>query len=234
MAAFLISHAKLHSYGITSNSLKLILNYISRSNQRSNIGSSVSTWYDVITVVPQGAILGPLLLNIFVNDLFLFIKQSHVCNFAGDNTLSSCNKNLLVIFQDLVYDLKNALHWFRINSLKANPTKFQFMVLERILLSYFYVLNIDGMKTMSIDEVTLIGVFIDNKLTFKNHNDESYRRASYKFHSLCRITHFLSKEKCRLLANPFINCQFLYPPLIWMSASKSSINKICKIYFRRL
>ena len=82
-----------------------------------------------------------------------------------------------MIFQDLVYDLKNVLHWFRINSLKANPTKFQFMVLERSLLSYFYVLNIDGMNTTSTNEVTLLGVSIDNKLTFKNHNDELYRRA---------------------------------------------------------
>ena len=131
-----------------------------------------------------------------------------------------------------MYDLKNVLHWFRINSLKANPTKFQFMVLERILLSYFYVLNIDGMKTMSIDEVTLIGVFIDNKLTFKNHNDEPYRRASYKFHSLCRITHFLSKEKCRLLANAFINCQFLYPPLIWCLLVKVQLTKSAKFISR--
>ena len=99
-----------------------------------------------------------------------------MCNFAGDNTLSSCNKNLLIIFQDLVYDLKNALHWFRVNTLKANPTKFQFMFLERGL-SYVYVLNVDGMNTTSTNEVTLLGVSIDNKLTFKNHNDELYRRA---------------------------------------------------------
>ena len=45
---------------------------------------------------------------------------------------------------------------------------------------------------------------------------------------------FLSKQKVRLLTNAFVNCQFLYAPLIWMFASKSSINKICKIHFRTL
>ena len=90
------------------------------------------------------------------------------------------------------------------------------------------------MKITSTDEVTLLGASIDNKLTCKNHIDELCRRASYKLYALRRIKPFLSKEKARLLANAFINCQFLYAPLIWMFASKSSINTICKIHFRRL
>ena len=89
-----------------------------------------------------------------------------------------------------MFDLKNVLHRFRINSLKANSTKSQFMILERSLLSYFYALNIDGMKTPSTDKVILLGVSIDNKLTFRNHNDELYRRVSYKFHALFRIRIF--------------------------------------------
>ena len=102
-----ISHelliAKLHSYGVIKIILKLILNYLSRRKQRTKIGSLVSTWYDIITGVPHKSILGPLLLNIFINDLFLFIKRFHICYFADDSTLCSYNKNLSVIFQDLVY-----------------------------------------------------------------------------------------------------------------------------------
>ena len=80
----------------------------------------------------------------------------------------------------------------------------------------------------------LLSVSIDNKLTFKNHIDDLCRNESYKLHTLRRIRPFLSKEKARLLANAFINCQFLYAPLIWIFASKSSINKICNIHFRTL
>ena len=69
-----ISHelliAKLHSYRVTKNSLKLILNYLSRRKQRIKIGSSVSTSYDIITGVPQGSILDPLFFDIFINDFF--------------------------------------------------------------------------------------------------------------------------------------------------------------------
>ena len=79
--------AKFHSYEVTKNSLRLILKCLSGHKQRTKIGSSVSTWYNIITGVPQGSILGrALLFNIFVNDLFLFVKRS-VCIFADDNTL---------------------------------------------------------------------------------------------------------------------------------------------------
>ena len=87
--------SKLDLFGVTQNSLKLIFSDLSRLKQRIKIGSSVTTWYDVITGVLQGFILGPL----------RFIKRSYVCYFADDNTFYSCNKNLSEIFQDLVFDL---------------------------------------------------------------------------------------------------------------------------------
>ena len=90
------------------------------------------------------------------------------------------------------------------------------------------------MEITSTDEVTLLGVSIDNKVTFKNHIDELYRKISYKLHALRRIRTSLSKGKARLLANAFINCQFLYAPLIWMLVSKISINKTGKTLFRTL
>ena len=106
------------------------------------------------------------------------------------------------------------------------------MVLGRSI-SDSYILNFDGTKNSFTDEVTLLGVTTDNKLTFKNNSDELCRKASYKLHALRRMRHYLSK-KATLLENAFVNCQFLYAPLIRMFARKSSINKIYKIHFRIL
>ena len=65
-----------------------------------------------------------------INDIF-FIEKSEICNFADDYTLYSCDRNFLRIKENLIFDMKNILFWFRTNSLKANAGKFQFKILNR-------------------------------------------------------------------------------------------------------
>ena len=69
------------------------------------------------------------MFNIFINDISMIIEQSDICNFADDNTLYSCGERLTEITENLVSDTKRILNWFRLNSLKANPGKFQFISL---------------------------------------------------------------------------------------------------------
>ena len=75
--------------------------------------------------------MGPLLVNIFLNDIFLVFEKSDIFNFADDNTLYSHGSNLPLIMNNLEHDMRNLLYWFKINSLKANPGKFQFMILGK-------------------------------------------------------------------------------------------------------
>ena len=96
---------KLHSYGVSKSNLQLILNYLSRYKQRKNISSLLGTCYDIIAGVPHK----DQFFKTFTNGLFLFIKRPHVYSLPDDIIWYSCNRNLSVIFQDLVHDLNKVL-----------------------------------------------------------------------------------------------------------------------------
>ena len=81
------------------------------------IGSDRSTAKVIKIGVPQGSVLGPLLFNIFINDLFLINLDSEICNFADDNTLYSCGHDLQEIVTNLENDLSELLEWFKSNGM---------------------------------------------------------------------------------------------------------------------
>ena len=141
--------AKLEAYGLDTGSLNFLLDYLSFRKHITNVGSSYSKWSEICRGIPRGSILGPLLFNIFINDIFFFVEKSKICNFADDNTVNfaddnivcSCGKDLPKINENLICTMKNTLKWFRLNSLKANPGKFQFMILSNKTY-YEHMLNI--------------------------------------------------------------------------------------------
>ena len=177
-----LSIAKLEAYGLRNGSLNFLLDYLTFRKQRTKVGSAYSKWSKIRRGIPQGSILGPLLFNIFINDIFMIIEQSDICNFADDNTLYSCGKSLTDIKENLVSDTKSILNWFRLNSLKANPGKFQFMILGD-KSHHKHELKINSIKVEASDDVLLLGITIDKKLTFKQHVENLCRKAQYKLHA---------------------------------------------------
>ena len=86
--------AKLHAYDLELPACKLLFSYLHGRKQRVKISNSRSSWAVLTKGVPQGSILGPLVFNIFMNDLFLFIEKCHLYNYADDNSLDTSSENL--------------------------------------------------------------------------------------------------------------------------------------------
>ena len=172
-----------------------------------------SVWNKIKRGVPQGSILGPLLFNVFINDIFMFVEKSEICNFADDNTIYDYAEDLSNILENLKHDMKILLKWFRVNSLQANPGKFQFMILGRKKRNSVKLI-INSTEIEESKEVVLLGITIDNFLTFNEDIDNLCRTANYKLHALRRIRKYLSLEKAKRLWNAYINSQFNYAPLV--------------------
>ena len=80
--------AKLEAYGFHIDALKLIHDYLSNRKQRVKVNDAYSSWKDTFYGVPQGSILGLLLFNIHLCNLFYFLKNLDIASYADDTTIS--------------------------------------------------------------------------------------------------------------------------------------------------
>ena len=122
--------AKLHAYGLSKDGVTFIYSYLKRRKQGVKINDTESIFQILLSGVPQGSILGPILFNIFINDLFLFINEVELANFADDNTLYTSKKDVEEVLKVLEKESKSAIDWFKINDMIVNLDKFQAMILS--------------------------------------------------------------------------------------------------------
>ena len=232
-----ISHdlliAKLNAYGFEKSALKLIYSYLKGRKQRVKINIEYSSWADILNGVPQGSVLGPLLFNIFTNDVFYFVENSNIYNFADDNTLSVAD--LETVINKLESDINYLDIWFKENGLLLNETKCQFMIAEssnsrRDPLK----LNVHNKEIEEVKQVKLLGITLDNNMSMVDHIRNLCKRAGAKLSALARISPFLNEQKRIILMKSFIISQFNYCPIIWMYCQRRSNNLINKIHERAL
>ena len=82
---------KMHAYGFSSESLTFFYSYLKRRKQSVKLNNTQSVFQVLLSGVPQGSILCPILFNLFVNNLFYRVKESELHNLAADNTISSAD-----------------------------------------------------------------------------------------------------------------------------------------------
>ena len=97
-----------------------------------------------------------------------------------------------------------------------------------------YNLLVDSNVIKESADVELLGLIIENKLSFEKHIARLCQTASYKPHALRRIRKYLILEKPRALGNAFVDSQFNYTPLIWMFCKKTIYFKMQKIHHKEL
>ena len=156
--------AKLYAYGFGEKTLAFFYSYLKRRKQSVKINDISSTFETILTGVPQGSILGPILFNIFLNDLLFFIEKAELYNFADDNTISAKSQNKEELLNVLKQESEQAVCWFRQNQMIVNPDKFQSMILEKHNKEdESHKLQIFEEKIDTTNSVKLLGLTIDNK-----------------------------------------------------------------------
>ena len=222
--------AKFEAYGFNIEALTFIQGYLSNRSQRTKVNSEYSSYRDIKYGVPQGSILGPLLFNIFLNDIFFFVKDSKITNYADDNTPYATEDSVEKLLETLERETNILLDWFKCNEMKSNTDKCYLIIVN----NQNNDIKVGNDVIISGNSVKLLGVTIDNKLNFNEHVDNICKKANNKLQALARIAKYLSPDKLRIIMKTFIESQFNYCPLTWMFHSRQLNSKINQLHERAL
>ena len=218
------------SYGFDSKALHFTYDYLENRKQRTKISEVYSCWQEILYGVPQGSILGPLLFNIDLCDMFFILDNYDIANYADDSTPYVSGRNIEEVIA-LLEEVSNYIfQWFRDNEFQGNASKCHVLLSSDKKVH----VNIDNAKIENSKFEKLLGVTLDSRLTFEKHIQQICGKASSKLKALARIAPFMNIEKRKILMNAFFNAQFSYCPLTWMFHSRKLNNKINKLHERCL
>ena len=206
---------KLNAYGVSYDACSLIKSYLCQRLQRVKVALASSQWQIIQKGVPQGSVLGPLLFNIFIKDIIYELQC--VCslhNYADDNTICCSHSDMNILKINLEKSANLALKWFE----KANPSKFQAILFKCRKNEEVFDLNIGDELIKPVSLVKLLGVLIDDNLSFNEHVSKLCAKAARQTNTLRRIVKYIPNE-CRL--NIYI--RHLYPQI-------STIVILCGIF----
>ena len=165
------------AYGVDTNSLYFLASYLKKRKQRTKVNGSYSNFDNIFSGVLQGFILGPLLFNIYICDLFFGIGDLDIASYDDDNTPYTFSSDLHAAFKKLRSYTIKIFEWFHNNWLKSNAGKCNLITSSTFPIE----IQIENTIISSFKRVKLLGVHTDGRLDLDYHVNQICKKASKKY-----------------------------------------------------
>lgn len=231
---------KLKIIDVSNNSVALLKNYLSCRRQFVQFGNAKSPFLPVKCGVPQGSVLGPLLFNIFIDDIKNITFNGKLFMFADDICLLNRYKHPLVLQTQVEYDAAMLSEYVRLNKLILNTDKTKFIRFKPYVLRSDIAMTvyIDGVPISETNSVKYLGMNLSSNLQWYCHIDSIKSKISSAVGVLYK---FRSKLNCKtkfLIYQSLIHSHLSYLPIIYGCKNSTSLkslqatqNKALKLVF---
>lgn len=227
---------KLTSYGIRGKSHDLLNSYLSNRSQCVCISNHQSSLLPISCGVPQGSVLGPLLFNLYINDIVHIDNSVQFIIYADDSTvlISGNDPNALVSHCNDV--LEKLSVWSQLNRIEINTQKTK-AILFRARNKKFILENSLMIQDKNIDLVDthkILGVYFSCHLSWDTHVNYVARKISSVTGAMSRCRTVLPQEVKLQLYNALFAPHVSYCSLVWASTTRANIEKIIVLQKRYL
>ena len=188
---------KLDRAGIGQQTCKLLTNYLLGRKQMTKIGTIISEKEEVVTGVPQGSTLGPLLFLIYANDFIQISDLPLYTQFADDTTLTITHRDIKVIETELNHILELARIWFIENKLTINTLKTEYVVYatKRALKKIDGIhLKIGDNEINRVEHYKYLGTVLDSSLTGEQQLTKLNQQMAIKLKTFSQIRKFMTEK----------------------------------------
>ncbi len=216
--------------------MALIRSYLSDRNKKCQLGDQISTVRRVTYGIPQGSILGPLFFLIYINDLPECLNHATPRLFADDTNLTIAGEYIQEIESNMNSDLTCINEWLLANKLSLNVVKTEF-----ILIGSAHKLNnivthsdlkINHVKIKQVHKATVLGVELDDKLSWNKHIDKVAKKVTSGIGAIRKIRDFVNRDILISIHNALINPHFDYYSEVWDTMGVGLSNRLQKLQNR--
>lgn len=211
----LILIKKLHNFGLSDNLITFFASYLENRQQYVSRNNFKSKTYSANSGIPQGSNLGPLLFNIFINDVTEKIAYSKIILYADDLKLFKQIDSVQDV-ADFQCDLSTLQNWSQENKLKFNLSKCYVMTYTRKLHPFLEDYKISDKILTRVSSISDLGVIFDQKLTFNDHILSTIKKASSLLGFIIRnAKNFTDINVIKLLYFSLVRSRLEFASIIW-------------------